>query len=120
MVVSLVQASSVNQGEARALRLACVFLQALGLINVQVERDNKSVIELSTSELVPPWDCRACILDIHSLSLSSSISFPWVPREANSVVHGIATTHLKGALPLGWVGSPTTPLKELLLLDVSL
>ncbi|KAL7241047.1 hypothetical protein ACSBR2_006633 [Camellia fascicularis] len=40
--------------EAHAIRLACMFLRALGLSNLQVESDNQEVIALCVSELVPP------------------------------------------------------------------
>ncbi|CAL5399760.1 unnamed protein product [Camellia sinensis] len=91
-VVSMVQ--SLIQGEARAVRLAYLFLRALGLSNVQVKSDKKSVIELSASELDPLCDCLVCIHDIRFLGLESSFTFSWAPRTANRVVDWLASTQL--------------------------
>ncbi|KAL7221129.1 hypothetical protein ACSBR1_023142 [Camellia fascicularis] len=74
-VVSTVYSSSVKQEEAHVIRLACLFLQSLGLSNIQVESDNKEVIVLCVSELVPPWDYSAIIHDIQVLGLSLQASF---------------------------------------------
>ncbi|KAL7264758.1 hypothetical protein ACSBR1_002663 [Camellia fascicularis] len=68
-VVFLSQSSSVFQGEACAVRLACRLLQALGLSNVQAESDCKVVIDLSVLELDPPWDCLALLHDIQALGV---------------------------------------------------
>ncbi|KAL7168149.1 hypothetical protein ACSBR2_038565 [Camellia fascicularis] len=56
--------SSAKQGEAHAIRLACMFLRALGLSNLQVKSDSQEVIALCVSELVPPWDISALLDDI--------------------------------------------------------
>lgn len=100
-VVVSVQSSSVLQGEARAVRLACRLLQALGLSNVQVESDCQVAIDLSVSELDPPWDCLALLHDIQSLKPSLRCSFAWIPRAANRVTHWVASSHLKGGVACG-------------------
>ncbi|KAL7220331.1 hypothetical protein ACSBR2_013250 [Camellia fascicularis] len=102
-VVSSTFSTSAQQSEAQAIRLACAFSQALGLSNVLVENDNKAVIELCVSELVPPWNCLAIMHDIKAMSSSSVISFSWVPREVNCAAHWLASVFLKGSLPLDWV-----------------
>ncbi|KAL7241829.1 hypothetical protein ACSBR1_014420 [Camellia fascicularis] len=89
-------------------------LQTLGLSNIQVESDCKSVIDLSVSELDPPWDCLAIVHDIQAVAFSSSCVLSWMPREASSVAHWVASAHLKNALPLDWVRIIPFPL---LLLD---
>ncbi|XP_028072143.1 uncharacterized protein LOC114274422 [Camellia sinensis] len=113
-VVSTVHTSSVTQGEARAIWLACMFLQALGLSNVQVESDCKSVIDLCVSKLVPPWECLAYVSDIRSMGQASSFSFSWVPTIANSVTHWLASSKLQDVLPLDWIRNPPLYLRNLL------
>ncbi|KAE9444751.1 hypothetical protein C3L33_23351, partial [Rhododendron williamsianum] len=44
--------------EALALRKSCLMGKALHLSGIQVENDNKHLITLCVSELVPPWECR--------------------------------------------------------------
>ncbi|KAL7264937.1 hypothetical protein ACSBR1_002817 [Camellia fascicularis] len=119
-VVFLSQSSSVIQGEACAVRLACRLLQALGLSNVQAKSDCKVVIDLSVLELDPPWDCLALLHDIHSSKPSLRCFFSWIPREANRVAHWLASTHLRRALPVDWVKIVPLPLKELLCTDSSM
>ncbi|KAL7172332.1 hypothetical protein ACSBR2_031930 [Camellia fascicularis] len=97
---SIVHVSSTLQGEARAVRMACDFSQTLNLRQVSVEGDNKTVIELSVSELVPPWDCMTIIHDIRSAKSRSNISFSWSPRSSNRVAHWVASRNLIGMLPL--------------------
>ncbi|KAL7221240.1 hypothetical protein ACSBR1_023232 [Camellia fascicularis] len=74
-LVNLSYSSSMKQGEARAVRLACTFLQSLGLNHVQIERDKNAVIELRVSELVPPWNCLAILQDISQCQSSKHYSF---------------------------------------------
>ncbi|KAL7171374.1 hypothetical protein ACSBR2_036095 [Camellia fascicularis] len=71
-ITTTVQASSTTQGEARAVQMACAFSQTLNLSHVQVENDNQNVIDLSVSELVPPWDFQAVIHDIYTTSLDAT------------------------------------------------
>ncbi|XP_028072149.1 uncharacterized protein LOC114274429 [Camellia sinensis] len=84
---STVHVSLTLQREAQAVRMACAFSQTLNLREVSVEGDNKSVIDLSVSELVPPWDCLAIIHDIRSTRSRRDISFSWSPRSTNHVAH---------------------------------
>ncbi|GMP24620.1 hypothetical protein CsSME_00001818 [Camellia sinensis var. sinensis] len=103
---SIAYSSSAKQGEAHVIRLACMFLRALGLLNLQVESDSQEVITLCVLELV--------------MSFSSQVSFAWIPRESNEVAHWVARAHLLGALPSNWVSTPPVALSALLLADVSL
>lgn len=119
-VVSTVYSFLVRQGEAHDIRLAYLFLQSLGLSNIQVESDNKEVIALCISKLVPPWDCSAIIHDIQVLKLTLHASFAWIPREANGVSHKLARAHLHGVLPFEWVVNPPVALSKLLSVDVPL
>ncbi|KAL7162800.1 hypothetical protein ACSBR2_043141 [Camellia fascicularis] len=114
---SIVHVSSTLQGEARAVRMAYAFSQTLNLSQVSVEGDNKTVIELSVSELVPPWDCMAIIHDIRSAKSRSNISFSWSPRSSNRVAHWVASCNLTGMLPLDWVAHPPPALRAILSLD---
>ncbi|XP_028087816.1 uncharacterized protein LOC114288493 [Camellia sinensis] len=119
-VTSIAYSSSAKQGEAHAIHLACMFLRALGLLNLQVESDSQEVITLCVSEMVPPWDISALLHDIQVVSSSSQVSFAWIPRESNEVAHWVARAHIHGALPSNWVSIPPTALSALLLADVSL
>ncbi|GMP26691.1 hypothetical protein CsSME_00003031 [Camellia sinensis var. sinensis] len=113
----IVHVSSTLQGEARAVRMACAFSQTLNLRQVSVEGDNKTVIELSVSELVPPWDCMAIIHDIRSAKSWSNISFSWSPRSSSRVAYWVASRNLTGMLPLHWVAHPPLALRAILFLD---
>ncbi|KAL7193375.1 hypothetical protein ACSBR2_025064 [Camellia fascicularis] len=106
------------QGKARAVRMACVFSHTLNLRQVHVEGDNKSVITLSVSELVPPRDCQAIIHDIRFARSRRNISFSWLPRSTNRVAHWVASCHLKGMLLLDWVVHPPLELRTFLSLDL--
>ncbi|GMP72660.1 hypothetical protein CsSME_00030605 [Camellia sinensis var. sinensis] len=119
-MVSTIYTSSSKLGEALAIRLACLFLQALGFLNVQVESNNKEVIDLCVSEQVPPWECSAIIHDIQSLNSTLNASFAWIPMEANGVAHWLARTHLQGTLPFDWVAYPPIALSELLVAIASM
>ncbi|KAL7246360.1 hypothetical protein ACSBR2_001467 [Camellia fascicularis] len=80
--------------------MACAFSHTLNLRQVHVEGDNKSVIDLSVFELVPPWDCQAIIHDIRFAQSRRNIFFSWSPRSTNRLAHWVASCHLKGMLPL--------------------
>ncbi|KAL7260454.1 hypothetical protein ACSBR1_006171 [Camellia fascicularis] len=62
-VAKSVVISSVLQGEALAIRMACHMAKALNLSNIEIEGDNKQVILLCVSETVPPWECNAILHD---------------------------------------------------------
>lgn len=51
-------------GELYAIRAACELVIGLGLKEVEVGSDNKQAIFLSVSELMPPWEIRALVVDI--------------------------------------------------------
>lgn len=59
-----VSASSSLRGELRAIRAACEMVINVGIKGVVVEADNRRAILLSVSELVPPQEVRAEVLDI--------------------------------------------------------
>lgn len=114
---SIVHVSSTLQGDARAVRLAHAFSQTLNLRQVHVESDNKSVIDLSVSELAPPRDCQTIIHDIRSAKSRGNISFSCSPSNANSAAHWLASCNLKGMLPLNWIVHPPQELRTILSLD---
>lgn len=64
------------------------------------ETDNKQAIVLVVSELVPPQEAMAVVLDICFLARLEDTSFSWVHRTANEVAHRVAALALKGDLPL--------------------
>ncbi|XP_028108649.1 uncharacterized protein LOC114307439 [Camellia sinensis] len=119
-VTSIAYSSSAKQEKAHAIRLACMFLRALGFLNLQVESDSQEVITLCISEMAPPWDIAALLHDIQVVSSSSQVSFAWIPKQSNAVGHWVARAHLHGALPSNWVSIPPAALSALLLADVSL
>ncbi|KAI8574296.1 hypothetical protein RHMOL_Rhmol01G0343400 [Rhododendron molle] len=77
--------------EALALRKACLMGKALHLSGIQVENDNKHLITLCVSELVPPWECRVIIQDIKTLATGLRLFILCVPREANCAAHWMAS-----------------------------
>ncbi|KAL7183556.1 hypothetical protein ACSBR2_025868 [Camellia fascicularis] len=105
---------SVMQGEALAVRKACLMAQALNLSKVEIASDNKTVILLCVSENAPPWDCAPIINDIRRLAESCNFSFLWSPRSANEAAHWTARVSLKGMLPVQWVANPPMSLKAVL------
>ncbi|KAH7842585.1 hypothetical protein Vadar_007008 [Vaccinium darrowii] len=115
-----VKISSPLQGELLAIREACLMISALGMKGVSVESDNKQAILLSASELVPPWEVIAMVLDIWELACMRGILFKWVRREANKAAHSIATLAKSGKLPLNWVSSPPLQLLSIFNSDCAL
>ncbi|CAL5346981.1 unnamed protein product [Camellia sinensis] len=106
--------SSSFQGEALACRWACLFAQNCGLPGAIIEGDNKSVILLSVSETVPPWECGLIIDDIKRLASQEGLLLQWRPRAANRVAHWVAQASLHGHLPPDWVPNPPAALVALL------
>lgn len=80
-----------------------------------MESDNKQAILLSVSELVPPWEVAAVVLDIRELARAGSIMLKWVRRTANRAAKAIAALAKNGNLPLNWVSCP--PLSLLSIFD---
>lgn len=115
-----VKISSPLQGELLAIREACLMISALGMKEVSVESDNKQAILLSASELVPPWEASAVVLDIRELARMGGILFKWVRREANKAAQSIAALAKNGKLPLNWVSSPPFQLLSILNSDFAL
>lgn len=114
---STIPSSSVSQSEARAVLLACLLASSFGLTNLQIESDNKSVIELSATELDPPWESLAIFHDIRASRSRYGLIFHWIPRSANKVANWLASRALNGTLPLDWVGNPPAKLQALLVSD---
>ncbi|KAH7852348.1 hypothetical protein Vadar_023748 [Vaccinium darrowii] len=100
------KSSSVLQSELVAIRMACVMERDMGLYNVEIESDCKMGINLSVSELVPPWEVLSLSLDIQKLVRDLKLQFSWVPRSANKVVHLIASLASKGGLTPAWIRYP--------------
>ncbi|KAL7246915.1 hypothetical protein ACSBR2_001929 [Camellia fascicularis] len=114
----LFKSSSTTQEEAQAVQLACALSSTLDLFQVHAESNNKTVIELSVSELDPPWDCQAIIYDILQARVRNNITFNWSPRKCNCVVHWVASINLKGSLLLDWIAHPSCELFILLSADI--
>ncbi|KAL7258731.1 hypothetical protein ACSBR1_004766 [Camellia fascicularis] len=94
---------AIRTGEALACRLACQLAKSYNLLDVVIEGDNQSVIQLSVSETDPPWDCATIFFDIKMLATQGNFVFSWTRRSANRAVHWVAQAHLRGHLPLDWV-----------------
>lgn len=101
----LVQATSILQGEALAVRLAGSLLSANPIKEATIESDNQTIIKLCSTENVPPWECATIVDDIRKCSSSALFSFSWVRRNCNRAAHWIATNFLKGSLPFDWVSN---------------
>ncbi|KAL7189912.1 hypothetical protein ACSBR1_039536 [Camellia fascicularis] len=72
--------------------MACLMIQAHNLSNVEIESDNQLVIQLSVSEMVPPWEISAMILDIRAIALQFHLLFTWTRCSNNKVAHWVAKT----------------------------
>ncbi|KAI8552125.1 hypothetical protein RHMOL_Rhmol06G0240700 [Rhododendron molle] len=97
-----------------AITAACELILSLGLKEVEVESDNKKAISLSVSELVPPWDARAVVLDIRHMAVEEQISFRWVSRIANRAAHEVAALARHSLLPCNWNVNPPLSLLSIL------
>ncbi|CAL5423556.1 unnamed protein product [Camellia sinensis] len=73
--VQRLEVNSAMQGEAFAIRKACLMALILNLSQVEIEGDNKTVISLCVSEDAPPWVCAPLIADIRALARCSNLSF---------------------------------------------
>lgn len=71
-----------------------------------MESNCKQAFLLSVSELVPPWDVAAIVLDIRDLAKASGIVFSWARQVANKAAHTVATSAKSGNLPCNWVACP--------------
>ncbi|KAI8005987.1 hypothetical protein LOK49_LG07G01062 [Camellia lanceoleosa] len=116
-VVRIEEVGSVMQGEASAIRWACLVIRDLNLSQVEIVSDNKEVIRLCVSEDAPPWNCAPIIEDIRSLANLCNLSFLWTPRMANEAAHWTARAFLKGVLPSNWVRHHTEGLCKALALS---
>ncbi|KAI8023873.1 hypothetical protein LOK49_LG03G02684 [Camellia lanceoleosa] len=105
-LVREVAITSVFQGEALVLRLACVMCDALNLNWVEIEGDNQRAIKLCVFEDVPPWECATIYADLRALAHRCELTFSWCPWSANSTAHWTAQARLGGSLPANWVACP--------------
>ncbi|KAL7228272.1 hypothetical protein ACSBR2_007059 [Camellia fascicularis] len=82
------------QGETLACRWSYIVAQDYSPSNVVIDGDKQSVIHLSVSKSVLPWDCGALFNDIKRIVAQSSFSLRWSPRFSNKVAHWIANACL--------------------------
>lgn len=85
---------------------------------MSIESDCASLISLSVSELVPPWEVSALITDIRKIGADLELSFSWTPREGNAAAHWIASSRAS-FLGCNWVSIPPAPLLTILCNDAS-
>lgn len=86
------------RGELRAISVGCTMVLKLGIKGVVVEADSRQAI-LSVSEMVPPWEVCAEVMDIQHFAKEGDIRFRWVRREANKAAHEIAALARRNSLP---------------------
>lgn len=70
-----------------------------------IESDNQVAIKLSVSELDPPWEVAAVVMDIRQMKREENIGFAWIRRSANELAHVVATKALRNLLPFSWVAA---------------
>lgn len=110
-------ANTVLQGEAMAARLAGTVLEELQISNAIIESDNKMLIQLCSTENVPPWECNTIIEDIRSFASTIDLSFSWVSRKFNRAAHWVATQFLNDVIPRDWMFNPPPQLLQICSLD---
>lgn len=76
--------SSPLQGELLAICLACGMVTDLKLNKVEIESDNQLAVKLSGSELVPPWEVMAVVLDVRQFCRDLGLTVSWINREPGS------------------------------------
>ncbi|XP_058195012.1 uncharacterized protein LOC131311532 [Rhododendron vialii] len=108
---------SVLHGEQEAIRRACHMVEGLKVSQVIIESDNRRAIELSVSELVPPWEVFEVVMDIRRLMKQKNLKMEWVNRFGNKIAHQVAAWASKGQLQPDWVSSPPIALFSLLYAD---
>ncbi|XP_043689195.1 uncharacterized protein LOC122640122 [Telopea speciosissima] len=84
--------SSINQGEALAIRLALSTALQAGFTKLQVESDCLEIINLlSNPAMITQWEVALILDDIRTLATSfTMISFVYVPRSVNYVANTLA------------------------------
>lgn len=92
---SHVEVMTIMQGEAFAIRWACLMAYAFNLSHLEIAGDNKVVISLCVSKNDPPCDYAPIIEDIILLARFRSFS-----RSANREAHWTANAFLSGSLPV--------------------
>ncbi|KAI8567632.1 hypothetical protein RHMOL_Rhmol02G0136600 [Rhododendron molle] len=110
--------SSVLQGELEAIRRACYMVEGLKVSSVMIESDSRRAIELSVSELVPPWEVFEVVMDIRKMIQQKNLKMEWVKRFGNKIAHQVAAWASKGQLQPAWISSASASLLSLLYSDV--
>ena len=74
------------------------------------------LIDLCSSDLEPPWEIEALVVDIRAISSFICIFFffCFVPRSSNRAAHWVAAAVVRHRLPLDWVSIPPPSLLVLL------
>ena len=110
-------AVSSMAAEAEAVRQACLLAEGLLLSNITILNDCLSIITLSSTEDVSPWDSQVILSDIHFLARFYNLRFLHEPRTCNRAAYWVAVAKLTNSLPLDWLGSPPPELRASLLSD---
>ncbi|CAL5375563.1 unnamed protein product [Camellia sinensis] len=82
--------------------MACLFAQSHSLTNVEIESDNRQVIQRSASKNVPLWELNVVIRDVRSLASQLQLSFSWTRRDNNKVAHWVAQSLASKSPPPLW------------------
>ncbi|KAI8011669.1 hypothetical protein LOK49_LG06G03373 [Camellia lanceoleosa] len=76
--------SSTLEGEAHAIWLACFLADVHNLQQFEIKNDNRTLILLSVSEKVPPWEVGVLLEDIKTMASGRNFSFRWSPSHKES------------------------------------
>ncbi|KAI8551080.1 hypothetical protein RHMOL_Rhmol06G0157100 [Rhododendron molle] len=110
--------SSVLHGELEAIRRACYMVEGLKVSPVTIELNSRRAIELSVSELVPPWEVFEVVMDIRKMIQQKNLKMEWVKRSGSKIAHQVAAWASKGQLHHAWISNPSVSLLSLLYSDV--
>lgn len=92
-----------------AIRDACLVGDFHGLKGLVICSDSKQVISLASSDLVPPWEIKTIIGDVHLLAKLHGFQLSLVPK----VLNWIAIVAFINVFPYNWVSAPPAKFKSL-------
>ena len=117
--ISFYPCSLPTMVEAKAIYDASLFAASCVCEPVIIESDCKIVIDaISSDASFLPWDDSGMVEAIRDVAnKSSSISYSFIYREANTIAHWVASSAKCGSLPPDWLSRQPLVLSRLLLFD---
>ncbi|KAM7465724.1 hypothetical protein LguiB_013286 [Lonicera macranthoides] len=100
--------------EAIAIREACIVGACRNISGLVICSDSKFVISLISSDLDPPWDIEALVVDIRRFAVAFDFKFIFVRRYQNIIANSIVQAVLRDSLPCNSVSTVPSSIRRLL------